>query len=42
MLRPVDQIAMLARRHMHEFGTTREHLANVAIAARHANRTRTR
>jgi acetyl-CoA acetyltransferase len=39
MLRPVDQIAMLARRYMHEFGATRDHLANVALAARaHANR----
>ena len=39
LLRPVDEIAMLTRRHMHEFGTTRDHLANVALAARkHANR----
>ena len=39
MLRPVDQIAMLARRYMHEFGATRDHLANVALAVRaHANR----
>src|SRR5882724_892557 len=39
MLRPVDEIAMLTRRHMHEFGTTRDHLANVALAARkHASR----
>jgi len=39
LLRPVDEIAMLARRHMHEYGTTREHLANVALAFRkHANR----
>ncbi len=39
LLRPVDEIAMLARRYMHEFGATREHLANVAIAfRRHANR----
>jgi acetyl-CoA acetyltransferase len=37
--RPVDEIAMLTRRYMHEFGATRDHLANVAIAARkHANR----
>ena len=29
---------MLTRRYMHEFGATREHLANVAIACRkHAN-----
>ena len=34
LLRPVDEIAMLARRYMHEFGATREHLANVAIAVR--------
>ena len=39
LLRPVDEIAMLARRHMHEYGTTRDHLANVALASRsHANR----
>lgn len=39
LLRPVDEIAMLARRYMHEFGATREHLANVALAfRRHANR----
>ncbi len=39
LLRPVDEIAMLTRRHMHQFGTTRDHLANVALAARkHANR----
>jgi acetyl-CoA acetyltransferase len=39
LLRPVDEIAMLTRRYMHEFGATREHLANVAIAFRkHANR----
>ncbi|HEY3830973.1 MAG TPA: lipid-transfer protein [Acidimicrobiia bacterium] len=39
LLRPVDEIAMLTRRHMHEYGTTRDHLANVALAARkHANR----
>jgi acetyl-CoA acetyltransferase len=38
VLRPVDEIAMLTRRHMHEYGTTRDHLANVALAARkHAN-----
>ncbi len=34
LLRPVDEIAMLTRRYMHEFGATREHLANVAIAVR--------
>ena len=39
LLRPVDEIAMLARRYMHEYGATRDHLANVAIAFRkHANR----
>ena len=39
LLRPVDEIAMLARRYMHEFGATRDHLANVAIAFRkHGNR----
>jgi acetyl-CoA acetyltransferase len=38
MLRPVDEIAMLTNRYMHEFGATRDHLANVALAARrHAN-----
>jgi acetyl-CoA acetyltransferase len=36
--RPVDEIAMLTRRAMHEYGYTREHLCNVAMAARkHAN-----
>ncbi len=39
LLRPVDEIAMFARRAMHEYGWTRDHLANVALAARrHANR----
>jgi acetyl-CoA acetyltransferase len=39
LLRPVDEIAMLTRRYMHEFGATREHLCNVAMAVRaHANR----
>ncbi|MHB1503702.1 MAG: lipid-transfer protein [Acidimicrobiales bacterium] len=38
LLRPVDEIAMLTRRYMHIFGATRDHLANVALAARrHAN-----
>ena len=38
LLRPVDEIAMLTRRYMHEFGATRDHLANVALAVRrHAN-----
>lgn len=39
LLRPVDEIALLARRYMHEYGATRDHLANVALAFRkHANR----
>lgn len=39
LIRPVDVIGMWAHRHMHEYGTTREHLGNVAIAARkHAHR----
>ena len=39
LLRPVDEIGILARRYMHEFGATRDHLANVALAFRkHANR----
>ena len=39
LIRPVDVIGMWAHRHMHEYGTTREHFGNVAIAARkHANR----
>ena len=39
LLRPVDQVAMLGRRYMHEYGATRDHLANIALAARaHANR----
>jgi len=39
LVRPVDQIAMLARRHMHEYGTTSEHLGSVAVAFRgHAAR----
>lgn len=38
LLRPVDEIAILTRRHMHEYGTTREHLGEVATAIRaHAN-----
>ena len=38
LLRPVDEVAMLARRAMHEYGWTRDHLANVALAFRkHAN-----
>src|SRR6266508_5006268 len=39
ILRPVDEVAMLTRRYMHEYGGTRDHLANVALAFRkHANR----
>jgi acetyl-CoA acetyltransferase len=39
LLRPVDEIAVLTRRYMHEFGATREHLCNVATTVRaHANR----
>ena len=39
LVRPVDEVAMLMRRYMHETGTKRDHLANVAIACRkHANR----
>lgn len=32
---PVAAYALAAARHMHEFGTRREHLAEVAVAARH-------
>jgi acetyl-CoA acetyltransferase len=39
LLRPVDEIAMLTRRYIYEYGATRDHLANVALAFRkHANR----
>jgi acetyl-CoA acetyltransferase len=39
LVRPVDQIAMLARRYMHEFGATWRDLGAVAIACRkHAER----
>ncbi|MGV0044954.1 thiolase C-terminal domain-containing protein [Mycobacterium colombiense] len=39
VIRPVDEIAMLARRYMHETGATREHLANIAMTFRaHAQR----
>ena len=39
VLRPVDEIALLTRRYMHEYGATRDHLANVALAFRaHAQR----
>lgn len=35
MLRPVDEIAALTARYCHEYGATREHLCNVAMAVRH-------
>jgi acetyl-CoA acetyltransferase len=39
LLRPVDEIALLTRRYMHEYGATREDLGAVAVAVRqHANR----
>ena len=39
LVRPVDEVAILTRRYMHEYGATRDHLANVALACRaHANR----
>jgi acetyl-CoA acetyltransferase len=39
LLRPVDEIAMLARRYFHDYGGSRSQLANVALAFRkHANR----
>lgn len=39
LLRPVDEIAVLTRRYCYEYGATRDHLANVALACRaHANR----
>jgi acetyl-CoA acetyltransferase len=31
---PLNAYALVAARHMHEFGTTRQHLAEVAVAAR--------
>jgi acetyl-CoA acetyltransferase len=34
LLRPADEISMLMRRYMHEYGATRDHLANIAIACR--------
>lgn len=34
LLRPADEIAMLARRYLHEYGATRDHLFNVALACR--------
>ena len=39
VVRPVDETALLTQRYMHEYGITRDHLANVALACRrHANR----
>ena len=39
LVRPVDEVAMLARRYMHQYGASRDHLANIALACRtHANR----
>jgi acetyl-CoA acetyltransferase len=39
LVRPVDQIAMLARRHMYEYGSTSEQLGAIAVAFRkHAAR----
>ena len=39
VVRPVDQIAVLARRYMHEFGVTTRHFGEVAVACRaHAAR----
>jgi acetyl-CoA acetyltransferase len=39
LLRPVDEVAMLARRYLHEYGGGRESLAEIALAIRaHANR----
>jgi acetyl-CoA acetyltransferase len=38
LIRPVDELALLMRRYMHETGATRDQLANVALACRrHAN-----
>lgn len=34
MLHPISPIALIAARHMHEFGTTSEQFAQVAVAAR--------
>ncbi len=39
LLRPADQVAMLMRRHMHEFGSTSAQLGAIAVACRsHAAR----
>jgi acetyl-CoA acetyltransferase len=34
LIHPISSVAMIAQRHMHEFGTTSEHFAAVAVAAR--------
>ena len=34
VIRPVDQIAMLARRYMHDYGVTTRHFGEVAVACR--------
>jgi acetyl-CoA acetyltransferase len=34
LVRPADEVAILTRRYMHEYGATRDHLANVALACR--------
>lgn len=34
LVRPSDEVSILTRRYMHEYGCTRDHLANVALAAR--------
>jgi acetyl-CoA acetyltransferase len=39
LLRPHDQVALLMRRHMHEYGSTSEQLGAIAVASRaHASR----
>lgn len=39
LVRPVDQVAMLAARHMHAYGTRSEHFGAIAVACRqHAQR----
>ena len=35
VIRPVDEVALLASRYMYQYGVTRDHLANVALACRH-------
>ena len=35
VIRPVDQVAMLARRYLHDTGATTRHLGEVAVACRH-------